>query len=185
MVDHRLRGQGEKLSYDLANLVLKHARACSLRYIEQGRVDSREFAEAIDFLKATFLHYYEGNREHIDDLSNLMVEEREKEEVSTASRNINAILDEANRLFDSSNWSRARVLYNKALNKMKELSFSNKKYLIAQTKFNIAMTYWNEKEILRSRELLLEIQGENPEYEPELIKERLTKLQEFEDSGRR
>ncbi len=65
----------------------------------------------------------------------------DSEEVNITSRNSNAVLDEANRYFDNKSRAEARTPYNKALNKMKALPFSNKKYVIAQTKFNIAMAY--------------------------------------------
>ena len=84
--------------------------------------------------------------------------------------------DEAAEYFDKKDWIKARVSYFKAIDAFLAAGMPDNGDDIGEARLNIAYTYYNERNYKKSKEILLEIQRKNPNYEPLLIKETLEKV---------
>jgi len=87
--------------------------------------------------------------------------------------------DEAFEYFNNKDWINARVSFFKSIESFKKAGEPDNSNLIGEIRLNIAYTYSNGKNYVKAKEVLLEIQKKNAEYEPILVKEELENLEKL------
>ena len=95
---------------------------------------------------------------------------------------MNSLLSEAYELKNEGHWTEARMRFEKALEMMEKLSFANKDRLVANTKYGIALSYFNENKLDLAEEFLLEVKEESPDFHAEEIDETLEKIKSMKES---
>ncbi|HLA80604.1 MAG TPA: tetratricopeptide repeat protein [Thermoleophilia bacterium] len=90
-------------------------------------------------------------------------------------RDMIELLGRASAAFEQKRWQSARNLYRDAL-ELIELRSLDVGEMLPQTMYNIAITYYNEREYSEARNQLLRLQKTFPSYEPELVSDMLRKI---------
>ena len=88
-------------------------------------------------------------------------------------------LEQGGKYFEKESWANARSSYREAIKSFKKSGANDISGLIAQTRYNIAMTYWNQKNWAKARTQLLLVREKYPNYMKEEVEDMIYKIDRF------
>ena len=78
--------------------------------------------------------------------------------------------------FEKEDYSSARDYYLDAMKYFKQAGLEAGSDILAELKYNIAMTYWNQKNFTRAKDSLLELRQRHPTYKKEDVQDYINKI---------
>ena len=86
-------------------------------------------------------------------------------------KNIAMLGEKADKAFDKKDYSAARSYYREILAYAKKWGNPYGSLCLANVQYNIALTYWNERNYKKAKEYLLELRSKYPDYEKEDVQD--------------
>lgn len=83
---------------------------------------------------------------------------------------------EGRKAFDKADYTGARAHFREALKHFKKSGIKDNDGLLAEIRYNTAITYWNEKNWSRAKEYFLLIRKKHPKYQAEDVQDYLNEL---------
>jgi len=140
---------------------------CAMAYWNKGNyVSSRKILSEI---KSKYPNYYPK------DVKKYISESKEAQIFSVAENH----RKKASNYFKKEDWINARVSFLKCIEVLKKTGEPDNSNFIGNIRLNIAYTYWNERNYKKAKEKFLEVQEKNPNFEPQLVKEYLEKVEKL------
>ena len=143
----------------------------------QYRIALTYYAEE-DYLtaKSRFLQFRKDFPEYESDVIKGLIGKCDKNfalELATDTR------DMASKAFNEKNYMVARSDYRDTIKYYKKYGVSDNSEIVAELRYNIAMTYWNEKNWKRAREWLLLLRKKHPTFHKDDVQDLLEKADKF------